>query len=71
VNGNGIAGRVVPSGVTQTAGADAHHGRDEQRNRTSTTATQRVNETHQPCNCTLDVRSVSKTRAEMWTQTTE
>jgi hypothetical protein len=29
VNGNGIAGRVVPSGVTQTAGADAHHGRDE------------------------------------------
>ena len=55
VNGNGIARRVVPSGVTQTAGADADDGRDEQRNRASTTATQHVNETHQPCDCTLDV----------------
>ncbi len=39
VNGNGIARRVVPSGVTQTAGADADDGRDEQRNRASTSAT--------------------------------
>jgi hypothetical protein len=29
-----------------------------------------VDETHQPCNCKLDVRPVSKTRAEIWTQTT-
>jgi len=60
VNGNGIARRVVPAGVAETGGAEAHDARHEQRNGASTTATKQTHETHQPSDCTPAIRTLSK-----------